>query len=613
MPKTELESLVLSLMQQSPMNTGPSPPEDISPQSTLDKRPAAQGPSSSEQSPEYPKPSRSGTQRGVSPSPSDYGSLSIRQSGVTYVSSAHWVAILDSIAELKHNFAQEEEADEPPPDPVLQQQTTFPVPQLLYSNSLMTGSHLAPGIIHSQKFLREYEEFWKAPQDAPIIWVGLLLGIICVSTQFRNAFLISDYTPAAGGVPDQSLVASERQFKVETFRENIIQCLTLGKYIKGGPHVLETMIIYLLVELFFLKDVDTGIWVLSGNIVQIALHMGYHRDAKHFPNISPFAGEMRRRVWGMITQIDYTSSTQIGLPRLVKESQCDTEPPRNLFDTDFDESTTELPPSRPESETTPLLYVIAKLRLLPVGVKVADLATAPHPHSYAETIDLDKQIDAARNALPPNLKWTSLASSLHVQPQIIMERIYLEVCLQRLKIDLHRKFLEPSRVQKEYVYSRSTCLVAAMNILEFQHLVDEEIRVDGRLYQSRKRLSSAYIYDFLLATSILCFYLQTRTETMMQEQSSDGSEEAISVDKIKQLLRTSQVIWDRSSVTNKGARKAAAALRYILDLMPGDDFPSLRLETINETPAWQRFQLNFNSDLEQWPAIHNLDQLDPSL
>lgn len=136
----QLESLVLSLMQQSPMNTGPSPPEDISPQSTLDKRPAAQGPSSSEQSPEYPKTSRSGTQRGVSPSPSDYGSLSIRQSGVTYVSSAHWVAILDSIAELKHNFAQEEEADEPPPDPVLQQQTTFPVPQLLYSNSLMTGS-----------------------------------------------------------------------------------------------------------------------------------------------------------------------------------------------------------------------------------------------------------------------------------------------------------------------------------------------------------------------------------------------------------------------------------------------------------------------------------------
>lgn len=317
--------------------------------------------------------------------------------------------------------------------------------------------------------------------------------------------------------------------------------------------------------------------------------MGYHRDAKHFPNISPFAGEMRRRVWGMITQIDYTSSTQIGLPRLVKESQCDTEPPRNLFDTDFDESTSELPPSRPESETTPLLYVIAKLRLLPVGVKVADLATAPHPHSYAETIDLDKQIDAARNALPPNLKWTSLASSLHVQPQIIMERIYLEVCLQRLKIDLHRKFLEPSRVQKEYAYSRSTCLVAAMNILEFQHLVDEEIRVDGRLYQSRKRLSSAYIYDFLLATSILCFYLQTRTETMMQEQYSDGSEEAISVDKIKQLLRTSQVIWDRSSVTNKGARKAAAALRYILGDSGGNS-SSFGLDN-QFFPGWSDFHV----------------------
>lgn len=422
---------------------------------------------------------------------------------------------------------------------------------------------------------QQYETFWKSPQDAPILWVGMLLSMICVSTQFRNAFLIADYTPGPSDFPDEPSVVVDSQFSVDTYREKIIQCLTLGHYIEGGPYVLETMLLYLLVELFFLKDVDTGIWVLSGNIVQVALHMGYHRDAKHFPSISPFAGEMRRRVWGMVTQIDYSASTQIGMPRLVRETQCDTEPPRNLLDSDFDEHTIELPPSRPETEMTPLLYIIAKLRILPVGVKVADMATSPHPHSYAEVLDLDKQIDEARTSLPAHLKWSSLATSLHVQPQVIMERIYLEVSLQRLTIDLHRKFLEPSRLQRQYAYSRKTCLAAAMRILEFQHLVDEEIRVDGRLYQSRKRLSSAYIYDFLLATSILCFYLQTRTEVQKQGHTiaSERGDEMISADAIKQLLRKSQVIWIRSAATNKGARKAAAALRYILGDAGSDSNP----------------------------------------
>lgn len=45
--------------------------------------------------------------------------------------------------------------------------------------------------------------------------------------------------------------------------------------------------------------------------------------------------------------------------------------------------------------------------------------------------------------------------------------------------------------------------------------------------------------------------------------------------------------------------------------MPSDDFPSLRLEAMNENPAWQRFQMNFNSDIEQWPAMDSLDQIDP--
>ncbi len=78
------------------------------------------------------KSPRAEAQSGVSPSASDHGTIRFRDSSTTYVSSAHWAAILDSIAELKNHFFQEDdEDDEPAPDPV-QPQINFPVSQLLY-------------------------------------------------------------------------------------------------------------------------------------------------------------------------------------------------------------------------------------------------------------------------------------------------------------------------------------------------------------------------------------------------------------------------------------------------------------------------------------------------
>lgn len=235
--------------------------------------------------------------------------------------------------------------------------------------------------------------------------------------------------------------------------------------------------LYFLVECFHLQDMEIGIWVLVGNIVRIAIHMGYHRDAKHFPSISPFVGEMRRRVWAMILQLDFSVSWQLGLPRLVREQHADTEKPSNLYNMDFDLSTSILPASRPETDVTPTLYVLAKLRLLDVGAKVADLATEPRPRAYSDILKLDQEIDKAQDKLPPIFKWTGLA--LNVSSQIMIQRIWLEVICQRLRIVLHKKYLGLLQPQQQFRHSESTCLNAAMTILELQRLIDQEIQTDG--------------------------------------------------------------------------------------------------------------------------------------
>ncbi|CAO2648217.1 Nn.00g074840.m01.CDS01 [Neocucurbitaria sp. VM-36] len=567
----QLENLVLELMHQNNApNIRPSPLQE--PRSATHTQPAH---TPIESDPECP----------VSPSPSDYGSISIRHARLNYVGSSHWAAILDSIVELRNHFAQEEGVLDQTPDPVLPP-TSFPKPQLLYSglpyettlsiiksipprpvvdrlvSRYFNVLDIAPGLVHSAHFLREYEKFWEAPQDAPIMWVGLLFSMICLSAQLQQASLAP---PDSVQSPSRTPILAPED-PVDVYRAKTVQCLLLGHYTMGGPYVLETLILYFLSECFNLKDMEIGIWVLSGTIMRIAVHMGYHRDAKHFPTISPFAGEMRRRAWATLVQLDFSISTQLGLPTLIKESQTDTAEPRNLYDSDFDESTIELPQSRPVSEVTPTLYVLAKLQLISVGLKVANVAAEPRTHSYTDVLELDRQITEARNALPSSLKWNGLATSLDVSSQIIIQRIWLEVTLQQLTIVLHKKFLDPSRLQQNYRSSRIACLNAAMKILELQRLVDEETQADGLLYQSRWRVSSAFSNDFLLATSILCYGLQSHTERQKEQpMNTEGIDiEPTLLGKIRLLLDTSRSIWSRQCARSREAQKAVAAIQYVL-------------------------------------------------
>jgi hypothetical protein len=272
----------------------------------------------------------------------------------------------------------------------------------------------------------------------------MLFSMMCLSAQLRQASL----APSESYEPQFRSSTHDSASPVNVYRTKVIQCMLLDHYTKGGPYALETLILYFLIENFNLKDMEIGILILAGTIVQIAIHMGYHRDAKHFSGISPFAGEMRRRVWAMVVQFDFSISTQLGLPTLVKETRTDTAEPSNLYDSDFDEGTAELPPSRPETDVTTTLYVLAKLRLISVGVMIADVAAEPRTHSYTDVLELDRRGKEARNTLPSSLKWNGLGTALNVSAQTIIQRIYLEVMVQQLTIVVTVYEVRTSRVPR---------------------------------------------------------------------------------------------------------------------------------------------------------------------
>ena len=82
------------------------------------------------------------------------------------------------------------------------------------------------------------------------------------------------------------------------------QVLLAGRYSAGRPYAVEAVLVHAQCKYMQKNDINADSWMMMGISVRLALRMGYHRDPRHLPNISPFEGEMRRRTFYMIETLD---------------------------------------------------------------------------------------------------------------------------------------------------------------------------------------------------------------------------------------------------------------------------------------------------------------------
>ncbi|KAM5461541.1 hypothetical protein McanCB49686_000340 [Microsporum canis] len=507
---------------------------------------------------------------------SECGSMRVSASELRYVGGDHWAAILENIADLKDHFDREEQLrlanspdahDDHSGDLVSKPRS--PHALLLYgcrrpaSRSEILAALppksavdryisryfncldlVASSVVHGPSFLNQYESFWNNPSGAPIIWVGLLFGMICL------AVLASD-------LPDASYSNNETEqqaLQVDLYREKIVQCLIIGEYTNSGPYVLETMIQYVYVEYSIRADAGKDNWFLLAIQVNLAMRMGYHRDPSHFPGISPLQGEMRRRVWATVLMSDILVSSQMGMARMIADWKCDTAEPRNLNDNDINENSTELPPPRPETEHTTALGIIARRRMLMALGAISDVTDAVKPCGYAEIMQVDGVLHDAAASIPPPLKMKPMAASVTDSSQVIMARLFIGHMFYKGQIMLHRRFLymeSPSGEEDKYTYSCNACIDASLGTLNIQHVLDEETCQGGQLYSMRWRVSSMMNHQFLTGTMILCSLLH-RGKTLDREEE------------ITAALRTTRAIWMRRSAHSQEAKKAAETVSIVL-------------------------------------------------
>ena len=310
--------------------------------------------------------------------------------------------------------------------------------------------------------------------------------------------------------------------------------------------------------------------------------MGYHRDASQFVGVSPYDAEMRRRVWFIIRQIDIIFSAQLTLPSIIKSCDCDTQLPRNIFDDEFSTTTLTLPPSRPQTEATPMSSILAKGRLvLMQGAIIEETQSISGPQASYDTImSWDARIRSARMTMEPHLRFRSLEDSALDPSSLILQRFYIETLHQKIICVLHRRFIARARTNPRYAYSRRASVDAAMALLRIQATLHREGQPGGRISEVMWRLTSLQKNDFLLGAMIVSLDLNYDGRGGAGGRTFWTAEQRVDM---LAALETALSIWEGDEATSMEAFKGAKVLRIMVDkLVAQQNEPSLQHQEVDE-------------------------------
>lgn len=466
-----------------------------------------------------------------------------------YVGEAHWAALLNEIGEVKNYFVAHKKEYEAQIEKVEQARKSMGTdvgagPALLfgstippsraeilaqipsrYMSDILIGRYFntfdpATHILHGPTFQRHYNLHWTDPSRSSIVWVAMLFAMM------RLAML--SYGREGDEPPE---FRGKCQDLAANFRTQMAHCLITADYTKPHNHIIEALIFHLHAEYTSNRDAEASVWVLVGMIARLAMRMGYHRDAKLFPNLTPFQGEMRRRVWTFVRSADLLFSAQVALPPMIRIGDSDTELPRNIYDDEFDEDSTSLPPARPSSEATPISYMIAKGRLSFGFGRVLEEINGVNKKGYDEVLKIDKGLRDIYDSIPDHLKLRPMAEQTLAPISLIMARFSLATVYHKSQCVLHRRFMRLARNGNRYSHSRRSSLDSAMQLLSFQSIQHQQSRERGRLRSLRNHVNSLTAHDYLLAATVVMmdlYHHKERSDTDVSTPSTSVSGGSIS-------------------------------------------------------------------------------------
>lgn len=204
-------------------------------------------------------------------------------------------------------------------------------------------------------------------------------------------------------------------------------------------------------------------WKETGSLVQDAIIDGLHRDPS--PNVdSPYIGEMKRRIWAVLRELDLQNTFECGLPTLLHNIDSNMTCPANIDDKDFDEATAVLPVSKPLNHYTYTSYQYHSSRSWILRLEISRRLFRTRsltPLSYEDVLKYTHEITQEINSLPP---WDPDEGTTQESSRLpTLAYAFLSFQLKTCVLALHRQYLKQDH--SKYWLSENICYQMSRDIL----------------------------------------------------------------------------------------------------------------------------------------------------
>ncbi|KAG6056842.1 hypothetical protein E4U32_005524 [Claviceps aff. humidiphila group G2b] len=228
-------------------------------------------------------------------------------------------------------------------------------------------------------------------------------------------------------------------------------------------------------------------WNKLGYVLRLAMSMGMHRDpAESEPRIPVFWGEMRRRLWFTMADMDLHMSIACNMPSLLRDGDFTCKPPRNLNDSEIYLHMSELPPTRPIDQLTDnqmqvyaAITLAARMRVAPLVNRIDSL------RDYSEVLDvgtkLERFLDDINYIYPRQGSYSAAQKSKQWRSRVILDMhvrrpllaLYRPLALGAADVpaEISRSFLKSSVVILKYLDELDPSLTQFHEVAEMYHQI----------------------------------------------------------------------------------------------------------------------------------------------
>jgi hypothetical protein len=322
-------------------------------------------------------------------------------------------------------------------------------------------------IIFQPSFLAEYKSFLERPESAESAFLLQLSLVLAAAGRVHSD---ADVCHDIAGKSQNWIHISQTWLSAPLEKDR----LTLKS--------IQVQCLLLLCRQIYYVGADL-VWISTGSLMRMAMHMGLHLDPDHLGEMNELQKQIRRRLWYTILEMNAQAALDSGMSPMIHDGDYNTQPPSNVSDRDLLHTTGQ---QQQEEEALDGLFKSSNqssiqsilAESLPLRLEVTRLINSLQDEpTYDHILTIGKKLALASGEATANLDRAT--SRINDLPARQFAQSHCSHLIRRFTLCLHFVYAIKSKRNPLYSHSQRVCLEAALDIIS---LLDDNLY--GRLLLS---------------------------------------------------------------------------------------------------------------------------------